>query len=135
MNAPQEITLDTVMSRRFELDEQIAVMEGQFKNQIAPLKEELTLCEQFVKSQMLATGLQQVKTAAGHQTFFTTKDSVTVEDWDAALAFIRKEEAWHLLNHAVGKTSVKEFIEVNNAPPPGVRYDSFKDLAWRRGKG
>lgn len=129
-----ELTLETVMSRRFELDEQIAVLQGKHKAELEPLAEEKHLCEQFIKEQMLTAGLQNVKTAAGHMTFFQTKDSVTVDDWDAALGFIQQGN-WHLLNHAVNKTAVKEFIESNNTPPPGVRYDSFKDLAWRRGKG
>ena len=134
MNAPQEVTLDTVMARRFELDEQIALIQGRHKQELEPLAEEKTLCEQFIKSQMLATGLQQVKTAAGHQTFFTTKDSVVMDDWDQFIAIVQQGN-WQLLNHAANKTAVKEWIETNNAPPPGVRYDSFKDLAWRRGKG
>ena len=49
------------------------------------------------------------------------------------LDHIQNTGLWALLNKAVNKTAVKEMIEAA-APPPGVRYTTFKDLAWRRGK-
>ena len=155
-----DVTCTEAIDRRFELDEQITIIQGRQKAEIAPLVEEMQLCEQFVKSEMLTAGTQQTKTAAGHQCFFSTKDSVTVEDWDAVLHeiivasppmerdgktvpeeqwaavlnHILATANWGLLNRAVNKTVVKEIIEEKKAPPPGVKYTSFKDLSWRRGK-
>ena len=127
-------SLDEVMSRRFQLVEDIAIIQGRQKLELEPLNEEVRLCETFIKDEMNKAGMQQCKTAAG-MAFFQTKDSVKVGDWDEALAYIREHEAYYLLNHAVGKQAVKEFIEANKSAPPGVEYTSFKDLAWRRGKG
>ena len=137
MDQPQpEISLDDVLSRRFDLVEQIAVLAGQHKAQLAPLNDELLLCEQYIKDELNKSGAQQWKSArTGHQTFFTIKDSVTVEDFDRFVEFIDREAAWHLLNKAANKTAVKEYIETNAKPPPGVKYDTFRDLSWRRGKG
>ncbi len=131
----EELTIDAVMSQRFELAEQIAIIQGRQKNELAPLMETLNLAEQYIKEQMLAGNMQSFKSAGtGHQAYFTTKDSVKVGDWDQTLAYIKENQAYHLLNQAVNKTSVKEFIEANKTPPPGVEYSSFRDLAWRRGK-
>ena len=129
----EEITLDTVMARHFDLTDQIGVIQGRHKAELAPLNEELNLVDTYIKTEMTKAGMQQCKTAVG-QAFFTTKDNVSVKDWDAALGFIQSEGAWHLLNHAINKTATKEYIEVHNAPPPGVEYSSYKDLSWRRGK-
>jgi hypothetical protein len=129
-----EISIDTVMLRRFDLDEQIAIIQGRQAAEIAPLVEEKKLCEQYIKDAMNTGNLQQLKIACGHQAYFTTKDSVKVGDWDAALAYIRTHNAFELLNQAVNKTACKEFIEEHKEPPPGVAYESFRDLAWRRGK-
>lgn len=155
-----DVTREEAIDRRFELDEQIAVIQGRQKAELAPLVEEMHLCEQFVKSDMLSAGAQQTKTAGGHQCFFTTKDSVTVADWDAVLreivfasppmskdgktvtpeqwnevlTHILATANWSLLNRAVNKTVVKEIIEERKVPPPGVKYESFRDLSWRRGK-
>lgn len=128
----QEVSLDTVMARRFELVEEAAVIANRHKAELAPLTEEIGLCESFIKSAMNDAGIQQCKTASG-MAFFTTKDSVTMRDWDAFAAYIKANDAWHLLNHAAAKNACKEFIETNNAPPPGVEYSAYKDLSWRRG--
>lgn len=159
----EEVNLDEVMSRRFDLDDQITAIQNQNKAALAPLVEEMQLCESFIKAELLKTGAQQWKSSStGHMTYWTAKDSVTVEDMDqvihhilAAAPLPPKDEAssyfmssdgwakvlnhiqatglWILLNKAVNKTAVKEMIEAA-APPPGVKYTAFKDLAWRRGK-
>ena len=129
-------SLDEVMSRRFQLVEDIAIIQGRQKLELEPLNEEVRLCETFIKDEMNKGNMQQWKSSStGHMAFFQTKDSVKVDDWDEVLAYIREHEAYYLLNHAVGKQAVKEFIEANKSAPPGVEYTSFKDLAWRRGKG
>lgn len=129
----QEITLDTVMERHFALTDEMAIIAARHKAELAPLAEELNLVDTYLKSQMTAGGMQQCKTAAG-MAFFVTKDSVSMKDWDAFTAYIKANDAWHLLNHAAAKNACKEYIETNNAPPPGVEYSAYKDLSWRRGK-
>lgn len=128
------LTIEQVMVRRFQLDEQIALIQGRHKAELEPLTEELDLCERFIKDEMLKGNLQQVKLATGEQTYFSTKDSASVENWELTLAEIIQKGLWHLLPKSVNKTAVKEYIEVNKAPPPGVKYESYRDLNWRRGK-
>jgi len=155
-----EVTQDAVlasqaMARRFELDTEIAIIQGRHKGELEPFVEEQKLCEMFVKDFMNTAGLQQYKIASGDQAFFQAKDSVTAGDFEATLDYIvaapplsgfetvwaeilkhiRAAGNWNLLNKAVNKTAVKEYIEVNKAPPPGVKYDSYRDLQWRKGKG
>lgn len=145
------------MARRFELDTEIAIIQGKHKGELEPLLEEQKLCETFVKDFMNTSGIQQYKIASGDQAFFQSKDSVTAGDFDATLDYvvaapplpgptgaytwadilkhIRAAGNWNLLNKAVNKTAVKEYIEVHQTPPPGVKYDSYRDLQWRKGKG
>jgi hypothetical protein len=144
------------MARRFELDTEIAIIQGRHKGELEGLFEEQKLCETFVKDFMNTAGLQQYKIASGDQAFFQAKDSVSAGDFEATLdyivatppfvgitpavwadvlKYIRTEGNWQLLNKAVNKIAVKEYIEVNKAPPPGVKYDSYRDLQWRKGKG
>ena len=129
-----EINRSAVMARRFELVEQIGIIEGRHKNELAPLNEELGLCEKFIHESMAAAGEQQVKIEGVGMAYFTTQDSVKIGNWDETLPYIIENQAYELLNHAVNKTAVKEFIEANKAPPPGVTYEARKVLAWRRGK-
>ena len=156
-----DLNLDTVMARRFDLVEQVKIIARRHKAELAPMNEEINLCGTFIKDLMNKSGLQQAKTDAG-MAFFTTKDSVTVKDmdqvipfilaaapcplpnvieglalnevwWPRILAYIATHGMWGLLNKAVNKTAAKELIEANT-PPPGIEYSSYKDLAWRRGK-
>ena len=159
MTEPEAPSLDDVMTRRFELDEQIAIIQGQQKLALEPLAEELKLCETYIKNELNTSGAQSWKSqTTGHMTFFTTKDSVKVENmddvigymlaaappsasgaitpilWEAILDHIRTHGLWSLLNNAVNKSTAKEIIERDNAPPPGTSYSSYRDLSWKRGK-
>ena len=129
----EEVNLDEVMSRRFELVEEQAIIAGRHKAELQPLADELKLCEDFIRTEMLKGGMQQCKTTAG-MAFFTTKSSCAVRDWEATLACIRDNGLWHLLNRAVSKEAVKEYIEEHKEAPPGVEFTAFKDISWRKGK-
>jgi len=166
MTEPEAPSLDDVMTRRFELDEQIAIIQGQQKLALEPLAEELKLCETYIKNELNTSGAQSWKSqTTGHMTFFTTKDSVKVENMDDVIGYmlaaapipdffydaitdgvphgeswtniinhIRTHGLWSLLNNAVNKSTAKEIIERDNAPPPGTSYSSYRDLSWKRGK-
>ncbi len=143
------------MERRFALAEEIALAQGRHKAELEPLLEEQKLCETFVKDFMNNGNMQQYKVASGDQAFFQAKTSAGVVNFEETLDYIvevpplpgleaawaqikqhiRAAGNWNLLNKAVNKTAVGEYIETNNAPPPGVKWDSFRDLQWRRGKG
>lgn len=131
----EDITLDQVMARRFDLDEQIGIISGRHAAEVKPLKDEQLLCETYIKTELLKTGAQQWKSATtGHSTHFTTKSRCNVADFDAVIECVQKEGLWNLLTKAVSKEAVKEYIGIHNAPPPGVAYSEFKDLTWTRGK-
>lgn len=160
--APQvELNPIQVMEQRFEILEQIAIIQGRQSAELAPLLEAVRLSELFIKDQMNKDGSQQIKSAlTGDSCNFTTKSSVTVknmdsvigyvvaaspppealgldvvEKWPAILAHLQSTGLWALFNQAVNKTTVKEIIKDTNATPPGVEYSEFKDLAWKKGKG
>ena len=160
----EEVNLDEVMSRRFELDEQITARQLAHKAELLPLVEEMNLCEQFVKSELIKQGAQNwTSTKTGHHTHFMTKDSVTVEDMDAVIDCILAAappipdlsvkvvrmpdaEAWKFVLDHIHTTGLWALLNkaVNktvakemieaSTPPPGIKYTAFKDLAWRRGK-
>ena len=154
MDSPT-IDRSEVMARRFALVEEIAIIEGRHKAELAEKKEELDMCETYIRQTMLEAKEQQIKFDGIGMTYFIPKDSATVQDmdavistilraappppnytpeqWDAALAHVQTHGLWPLLNKAVNKTTVKEMIEAQT-PPAGVKYESYRDLAWRRGK-
>ena len=151
----EAVSRQEVMARRFDLVEQIGIIQGRHKLELEPLNEELGLCEKFVHESMVTAGEQQVKFDGIGQCYFTTQDSVTVADmdgviktilyaappiedfsperWAIILDYIHAHGLWGLLNRAVNKTAAKEMIEAKT-PVEGVKYEARKVLAWRRGK-
>src|SRR3990167_5205580 len=104
-----ELTNDQVMAERFQLVEDISIIQGRHNAELAPLNEALKLCEQYIKAFMLEHGMQQNKTEAG-MAFFTTKDSVTVKDMDGVIDTI--------LNAAL-------------PPPPGALDAVSTPIEWQ----
>lgn len=156
----EAVNRQEVMARRFDLVEQIGIIQGRHKLELEPLNEELNLCEKFVHESMVTAGEQQVKFDGIGQCYFTTQDSVTVadmddviktilsfaseppvigafvfqpEEWQEVLDYIFAHGMWGLLNKAVNKTAAKEMIEAKT-PVEGVKYEARKVLAWQRGK-
>lgn len=150
-----EITRDQVMARRFALVEEIAIASAKHKEELAPLVEELGLCETFVRDTMNQGNEQSVNIKGTGMAYFTTKSKCTVRDFDAvihtALAaappppsvapelwpqvidHIYQHGLWSIFTKAVAKETVKEYIGIHNKPPAGVEYSEFRDLSWKRG--
>ena len=130
-----ELTIESAVNRRFELDAAIEDISRRHTAELAPLVEEMKLCEAFVKQEMLTRQTRQIKTLVGHETHFTTKTRASVSNAEEFMGYVISSESWNLLTNAANKTAVQEYMETHPAPPPGVKFDSFQDLAWRRGKG
>ena len=127
-----DLTVDTVMTRRFQLADEIDEVSRRHKVELEPLKAELELCEQFIKTEMNTGNMQQLKIRDVGMAYFTTKTKCVVEDFEAVLAEIKEKGLWHMLTKAVSKEAVKDYLEEYKETPPGVRFEQFKDLSWRR---
>ena len=82
----EDLSRSEVITRRFELDEQISLIQARHKVELAPLVEGLGLCERYVADSMNKANEQSVKIDGVGMTYFTTKSKCQVRDWDATLA-------------------------------------------------
>ena len=87
--------------------------------------------EAYIHDDLNKAGGDSLKTAAG-TAYKTTQTSATVKDWPATFEFIRRNEAWDLLEHRVSKTAVLAVIEETQAPVPGVKITQETSLNIRR---
>lgn len=156
--APAEapvISLSDALNLHFELSEQIAGIQGRHKAELEPLLELLKAADATVHEQMLATNQQQAKLESGHMAFFQNNTAARVENfeqvldtvvkapalpgfeehWDTILAHIRLEGNWHFLKKDVAKAAVEEFLEATGAVPTGIKWETFKKVMFRKGKG
>ncbi len=61
--AQPELSLDDIMSLRFDAVEQIAIIEGRHKAELAPLQETVRECESYIKDELNKSGAQSWKSA------------------------------------------------------------------------
>jgi hypothetical protein len=106
---------------------------------------------QAERESCMSSILQAHKRSKSHKTtdgivFKDLKESVTVEDWDALLDYVRKNDKWNLLEKGVSKTLVldemgelEEDKETGDkhrpngeAIPPGVKYNAFRTVKVRK---
>jgi len=92
-----------------------------------------------IREIMHANGVTSLKTPHG-TAYIAYRESATVADWNVLLGFIKKSEAWDLLERRVSKSAVKDRMEEDrngnytHEPPPGVNFVRVEGVNVRRGK-
>lgn len=113
---------NALVERYVKLRDAKAKIAKKAKDQVAVLDEAMGKIEAVLLAQFNEAGIESVRTSAG-TAYKDPKTSATVRDWDAFIAFVRENEAWHLLKHDVVKTGVVEYRQANDDElPPGVDW-------------
>jgi hypothetical protein len=89
------MTDEELMNLRFQDVEDTALLAGQQKGSLEAYNTEIAALETRIKELMLARGSQQLRVLSGHETHWTTKDSVTVQDMDKAVGFMLQAAPCH----------------------------------------
>lgn len=109
-------------------------IEADMKSQLEPIVSNMQLIEKYLKQIMDERGITQIKSNTYGTAFLTTTDYANVENWDALLNFITTNSHYEMLQKAVTKTAVREYIESYKAVPPGVNYGTKIDVSIRKPK-
>lgn len=125
------VTVDSVIKTYMKLRVQKEVIEAEAKDKVATVKEKMLKIEAWLKAKADADGVTSFKTDHG-TAFLTTIDYANVADWDAVLDFIRREEAFDMLEKRISKTAVRAHLEATNEVPPGVTYGTKLDINVRK---
>ena len=125
------LTVDKVIKTYMKLRSQKEAIEAETKDKVAEVKASMAKIEAWLKEKADADGVTSFKTDHG-TAFLTTTDFANVADWDAVLDFIRKEEAFDMLEKRISKTAVRGYIEANKEVPPGVTYGTKLDINIRK---
>lgn len=129
--AAMPANLEAVIKKYIELRDAKDRADAEAKAKAEPLQKAMKAIETFLMDLAIKTGQTKFGTPDG-TAFITTKTGCNVADWDATLKFIEEKRAFNLLNRAVNKTAVGEFIEANGAPPPGINWVAMKEIQIRR---
>lgn len=115
------VNVDDVVAAYMKLRKAKDDLEKSIEEQVKAIEAKMTKMESWIKEQADAQGVTSFKTKHG-TAFLSTTDYATVADWDSVLAFIQQNGSFEMLNKAVNKVAVREYIQANKVVPPGVNY-------------
>lgn len=116
-------TMDEVIEAYLALRQVKEETTRRHKEELAPINDKMMKLQAWCQKQLQAQGQKNARVDAG-TTFLQTDVSVTVQDWDAVLAFIKENDLFALLEKRVSKGVVQEYIESTGEIPPGVKVTS-----------
>lgn len=125
------LTVDQVVAAYIKLRDKKASLEAVVKEQTEELVAQMTKLEAWLREQASAQGVTSFKTPHG-TAFLTTVDYAQVADWDAVLDFVRKNDAYDMLERRVSKRAVRSYIDENKAVPDGITYGTRLEVNVRR---
>jgi|TARA_R110000822_G_scaffold111696_2_gene242490 flagellar hook-associated protein FlgK len=126
-----ELTVDKVIGTYIKLRAQKEAVEADVKDQLANIKVKMSKLEAWIQAKSDETGVKSFKTDHG-TAFMSTSDFASVGDWDAVLSFIKDNDAYDMLNKAVNKKAVREYLDLNGAIPNGVNFGTKISVSVRR---
>lgn len=120
-----------IVAKYIKLRDLKSRLDGEHKERIAPIVAAMDSSEAAILALFNEMGLESAGCEAG-TAYISTKSSATVVDMEAFLGFVKANDAWHMLERRVAKTTVDEYVTAHNDLPPGINYSSIKTINVRR---
>lgn len=130
MDGPQ-FKVDEVIAKYIELRDKKDQINADAKAAVKAVDANLDIIEAWLLNQANEQGVSSFACDIG-TAFVKETDFANVSDWNLTVDFIKKNELWQMLKKDVNKTAVKEFIDANGVPPPGVNWGSKREIQVRR---
>lgn len=124
-------TIDRVVGAYRKLRDLKKDMQDRHKEELQPLDEKMEKLENHLHQQLLATGVDSMKTPHG-TAYLSRTASVKVEDWECALDFIKANDLWHMLEKRLAKSAVEEFVAGQNQNLPGTEISYIQKVNVRK---
>lgn len=128
-----DLRTDELVQLYIGLRDAVAAEKAAFDSRVADKKAKQEKIEGILLHRFQESGEESASTKFG-TAYKTTKKYASVADWDSLLGYIKAEEAWELLTHAVSKTVVEQFVAANDELPPGINWRTEVSLGFRRPK-
>ncbi len=130
--APQH-SVEELITMYIQLRDKKEELEGSVKGKVAKIKDAMELVEGQLLLAMDELGVDKLAKKGVGTAFLATKEFVGVEDWEQIEAYLITTSDLSLLNKAINKSRVREYMaEHEGQVPPGVSYTSRKEVSVRR---
>lgn len=115
------------MDLRFKKEE----LERATKEKVSVIKAAMEKLETYLLTRMDEDGVTSFKTPYG-TAFVTQAEFASVTDWMQTLEYVKENDAFHLLEKRVNKTSIRTWMGEGNPIPPGVDWTVKRDVGIRK---
>jgi|CZCA01.1.fsa_nt_gi hypothetical protein len=105
--------------------------EEEFKNSLKRVNDAMEKLEGELLNDLNASGANSLSCDAG-TVYKNTQLSATVENREAFREYVVKNDLWEAMDIKANKTFVKEFMEREGAPLPGVKVTQIATVGVRR---
>ncbi len=117
---------NTLISYYIQLRDRKKEIQAWHKEELEPVDAGLMKLEGMLQERLTEMGVEKMGGDTG--TVFTkVNTSVTVEDWDSVVDYVKSNDAFDLLDRRVNKTAAQERGDV-----PGLRTSQMKTIQVRR---
>jgi hypothetical protein len=122
---------DALAGKFIELRDQVAVIEAEMGERMAPLKANMEKIKLYFKAIAAQEGVDSWKTAHG-TVYLSHTDSVKLVDADAYFEYVVENEAWDLIEKRAAKVAVRGFVEAHGSLPPGAELSTRIEVNFRK---
>ena len=130
--AMPEHQIERAIGAYIALRDQVEKINREAKKQTAELKEKMRVVQEFVEKEATRQGVDSFSVRGVGTAFWSTRTVAKITDWDQALAWIRENEAWEMLQKRVSTDPVREYEKEEHALPSGITLESFREMKFNR---
>lgn len=112
---------EDVIAKYMSLRSRKAEIKAACDERVKKLDDAMAKLEAWLQMKMSVDKTNALPTNAG-TAYKATVEHASVTDMDALLDFIKKNEAWHLVEKRVSKSGVKGYLDEGQPIPPGVNW-------------
>ena len=124
------MNIETLISELWALRESKRELSQQEKL----LNERYNTLKQELIQQLDEQGVNGAKTSRA-RVIITESQVVQTQDWDAFCAYVRENDAFHLIQKKPSVTACKELSAIEGMPPPGISLRTLRDISLTTVRG
>lgn len=130
----QSVPVDKLAGIYIKIRDARAKLKSDYEAKDTELQEQMDVIEEQLLEACKVIGADSIRTPAG-TVIRSIKNRYWTNDWDSMYDFVRKNDAFGLLERRIHQSNMKQFIEENpDLLPTGLNTDSRYSIVVRRSK-
>jgi len=126
-----DVTAGDLIQLYINLRTEKAAVEAEVKSRVDKIRTQMKTVEAMLLKQLSDQDATSFKTSSG-TAYITTTDYTSVQDWDAVLDYVKKNDAYDLLERRVSRMAVRAHIDSQATVPPGVNFSTKMGISVRK---